>query len=281
MRFALTFSAFRIASASAIRRFVGTAIAFLPLRYGPVTLPRFFDDFVGRAAGDDLAAEAAGAGAEVEQAVGAGDDFAVVLDDEQRVAEVAEFVEGGDQAACCRAGGGRSSVRRGRRARRRGRCRPGWRGGCAATSPPESVGAARPRVRYSRPTSTRNVRRLSISRISSPAIFFSSAASFHFSTVASSSPSGSAAVSRRACGRGSGRRPRRRAGGCRRTGCIRSRRRVVRAGRGGAARVARLLRGRGRGLCIGSGRREVASLRVAASATIALAVRLSTLRARR
>ena len=50
----------------------------------------FFGDFVRRAGGDDLAAEAAGAGAEVEQAVGAGDHFAIVLDDEQRVAEVAQ-----------------------------------------------------------------------------------------------------------------------------------------------------------------------------------------------
>ena len=72
-------------------------IAFLPLRYGPVTLPRFLRDGVGRAAGDDFAAEAAGGGAEVEQAVGAGDDVAVVLDDQQRVAEVAELVQGGDQ----------------------------------------------------------------------------------------------------------------------------------------------------------------------------------------
>ena len=53
-----------------IRRFVGTPIAFLPLRYGPVTLPRVFETFSGVPEADDLAAEAAGAGAEVEQAVG-------------------------------------------------------------------------------------------------------------------------------------------------------------------------------------------------------------------
>ena len=71
---------------------------FLPLKIRPGDAAAFFGDFVGRAAGDDLAAEAAGGGAEVEEAVGAGDDFAVVLDDEQRVAEVAEFVERGDEA---------------------------------------------------------------------------------------------------------------------------------------------------------------------------------------
>ena len=54
-------------------------------------------DFVRRARGDDLAAEPAGAGAEVEQAVGVGDHFAVVLDDEQRVAEVAELLQRRDE----------------------------------------------------------------------------------------------------------------------------------------------------------------------------------------
>ena len=54
---------------------------------------------VGRAGGDDLAAEAAGAGAEVEQVVGAGDHFAVVLDDQQRVAQVAELLQGVEQPA--------------------------------------------------------------------------------------------------------------------------------------------------------------------------------------
>ena len=58
-----------------------------------------FRDFLRRAGGQDLAAESAGAGAEVEQAVGAGDDFAIVLDDEQRVAEVAQFFECDDEAA--------------------------------------------------------------------------------------------------------------------------------------------------------------------------------------
>ncbi len=65
---------------------------------GPVTLPRCPGDFVGRAGGYDLAAEPAGAGAEVEQAVGAGDHFAVVLDDEKRVAEVAKFLQCDDEA---------------------------------------------------------------------------------------------------------------------------------------------------------------------------------------
>ena len=49
------------------------AIAFFPLKYGPVTLPRCLANLLRRAGGDDLPAEAAGAGAEVDEAVGAGD----------------------------------------------------------------------------------------------------------------------------------------------------------------------------------------------------------------
>ena len=62
-----------------------------------MTLPRLRDDFVRRAGGDDLATEPAGAGAEVEQAVGTRDHFAIVLDDEQRVAEVAKLLQRGDE----------------------------------------------------------------------------------------------------------------------------------------------------------------------------------------
>ena len=83
-----------------------------------------------------------GAGAEVEQVIGRLDHLAVVLDQEQRVAQVAELLQRPEQPARCRAGAGRSSARRARRARRSGRCRSGWPGGCAALSPPESVGRA-------------------------------------------------------------------------------------------------------------------------------------------
>jgi hypothetical protein len=44
--------------------------------------------------GDDLATEAAGAGAEVDDIIGVADGFFVVLDDEDGVAEVAEGFEG-------------------------------------------------------------------------------------------------------------------------------------------------------------------------------------------
>ena len=49
--------------------------------------------------GRDLAAAVAGAGAEVEQVVGGGDHFAIVLDQDQRVAEVAEVLQGCEQPA--------------------------------------------------------------------------------------------------------------------------------------------------------------------------------------
>ena len=51
----------------------------------------------GVAGGDDLAAEAAGAGAEIEQAVGIGNHFAIVLDDDERVAQVAKLFERGNE----------------------------------------------------------------------------------------------------------------------------------------------------------------------------------------
>ena len=72
------------------------------------------------------------AGAEVEQLIGGGDHFAVVLDHQQRVAQVAQLFQRRRAAGDCRAGAGRSSARRAHTARRTGRCRPGWPGECAA-----------------------------------------------------------------------------------------------------------------------------------------------------
>ena len=50
------------------------------------------------ARGEELAAELAGAGAEVEQMVGGAEDVGVVLDDEDGVAEVAQVFEDADEA---------------------------------------------------------------------------------------------------------------------------------------------------------------------------------------
>ena len=54
-----------------------------------------FGDLFGRALGDELAAVFAGFGAEVEDPVGGFDDVEVVLDDEQGVAGIDEFLEDG------------------------------------------------------------------------------------------------------------------------------------------------------------------------------------------
>ena len=54
-------------------------------------------DFGDGAGGEELAAEFACAGAEVEQVVGGADDVGVVLDDEDGVAEVAQGVEDADE----------------------------------------------------------------------------------------------------------------------------------------------------------------------------------------
>ena len=54
-------------------------------------------DFGDGARGEELAAELAGAGAEVEQVVGGADDVGVVLDDEDGVAEVAKLFHDADE----------------------------------------------------------------------------------------------------------------------------------------------------------------------------------------
>ena len=80
-------------SVESARRFVGTGIASLPRRYCPVSEFSFFRTCFGVSAGRDLAAAVAGAGAEVEQVVGGGDHFAIVFDQDQRVAEVAQLFQ--------------------------------------------------------------------------------------------------------------------------------------------------------------------------------------------
>ena len=77
--------------------------------------------------------------------------------------EVAQALERPDQLRRCRAGGGRSTARRGCRARRRAASRSGSRAAAAAPRRPESVEAARSSWRYPTPTLSRNVRRSRIS----------------------------------------------------------------------------------------------------------------------
>ena len=68
-----------------------------PERYFPVMELRVGGDFGDGAGGEDVAAEFARAGAEVEEVVGGADDVGVVLDDEDGVAEVAQGVEDADE----------------------------------------------------------------------------------------------------------------------------------------------------------------------------------------
>ena len=119
------------ADSDGIRRFVGTGIAFLPERYGPVTEPCCLGDLGRRAAGDDLAAAIAGRRAEVEQLIGRFDHFAGRARRSAACCPGREASRARRAGGGCRADAGRSSVRRARRARRTVRCRPGWPGGCA------------------------------------------------------------------------------------------------------------------------------------------------------
>ncbi len=69
-----------------------------PERYWPVSEPGMRLDLDRRALGDDAPAVHAGAGAEVDHVVRLADRVLVVLDDDDRVAEVAQAVERVEQA---------------------------------------------------------------------------------------------------------------------------------------------------------------------------------------
>ena len=75
------------------RRFVGTGIAFLPERYCPVSDASPSESASASPSGD-LAAAIAGAGAEIEQIIGGGDHLAIMFDQDQRVAEIAQVFQG-------------------------------------------------------------------------------------------------------------------------------------------------------------------------------------------
>src|SRR5580658_10270035 len=70
---------------------------------------RVVADLVDCACSEQLAAELAGAGAEIEEVVGSADDVRVMLDDEDGVAEIAELFHDADElggVACVQADGG-------------------------------------------------------------------------------------------------------------------------------------------------------------------------------
>ena len=70
-----------------------------PERYWPVSDAGFAAISIGRAGCDQVSARFARAGAEIHHVIGAADGFFVVLDDENRVAEVAQGFERVEQAA--------------------------------------------------------------------------------------------------------------------------------------------------------------------------------------
>ena len=81
------------ALASACAAPCGIGICLTPVRYCPVSDCRVGHHLCGRAFGDDLAAMDAGAGADIDDIVGGQDRVLVMLDDDHRVAEVAQVVE--------------------------------------------------------------------------------------------------------------------------------------------------------------------------------------------
>ena len=81
--------------------------------------------------------------AEIDDVIGAAHRFFVVLDDDERVALSLQRRRACRAAARCRAGAGRWSARRARRARRADSSRAAPRAECAALSPPLRVFAER------------------------------------------------------------------------------------------------------------------------------------------
>lgn len=59
---------------------------------------RFLGDLGRGALGDEVSAVSAGAGSKIAELIGAGDDIAIMLDHDQGVSKVAQFVEGGEEA---------------------------------------------------------------------------------------------------------------------------------------------------------------------------------------
>ncbi len=105
-------------------------------------------DHVGeRARGEDLAAFGAGTRPDVDDDVGRAHRVLVVLDDDQRVAEIAQRPQRRQQTGRCRADASRSTARRGCRRRRPARCRSASRDRMRCDSPPASVVAERASVK--------------------------------------------------------------------------------------------------------------------------------------
>ncbi len=134
----------------------------LPVRYWPVMLSGLAMIAVGRALGDDVAAMDAGARPHIDEPVGGADRLLVVLDDDDRVAEVAQPLQGREQALVV------ALVQPDRRlvehVEHAGQARADLRGqpdalALAARQVPE----ARDRVRYSSPTFFRKPSRSLIS----------------------------------------------------------------------------------------------------------------------
>ena len=70
----------------------------LPERYWPVSERFDFENVLERALRDDFAAVHAGAGPDVDDVVGRADRVLVVLDDDDRVAEIAQAIQRAEQA---------------------------------------------------------------------------------------------------------------------------------------------------------------------------------------
>ena len=92
---------------------------------------RIAHDVLRRALRDDVPALRPGARSHVENMVRRHHGFRIVLDDHDRIAEIAQSNRASAAGGDCPVDGARSTARRECRARRRGRSRSAWRAGCA------------------------------------------------------------------------------------------------------------------------------------------------------
>ena len=121
------------------RRTAGTGIDLAPERYWPVSESGLDSSPPGPVTGPEWTMRppcSPAPGPDVDHVVGDPDGLLVVLDHDDRVAQVAEALRACRSAAGCRAGGGRWTARPGRRGPRPARCRSGWPAGCAGPRRP-------------------------------------------------------------------------------------------------------------------------------------------------
>ena len=137
------------------------------------------DQFRERAFEDDAAAVLSGAGPQIDDVIGGAHYVGIVLHHQNGIAQIAQLFEDPDQPVPCRGCADRSTARPARSTRPTSRDPRQVASWMRWASPPDNVIESRSSVRYSRPTSFRNLRRWRISTSTFSAIAASSGDKSH------------------------------------------------------------------------------------------------------